>query len=54
VLTLPLPMAYPEPCNKSPFSAFTMTLCLAFRGEWPDLAFGISGVWALDPKLWFQ
>jgi hypothetical protein len=47
-------MACPKPCNKSPFSAFTMPLYLVFRGRWPDLAYGISGVWALGPKLIFQ
>jgi hypothetical protein len=35
-------------------SAFTMTLYLAFRGRWLNLAYGISGVWALDPKLQFH
>jgi hypothetical protein len=28
-----------------------MTPYLAFRGKWRDLACGISGVWALGPKL---
>jgi hypothetical protein len=37
--------------EKLPFSAFTMPLYLAFRGRWPDLTYGISGVWALGPKL---
>jgi hypothetical protein len=46
--------ACPESCNKPPFSAFTMPLYLAFRSRWPDLAYGISGVWALGPKLQFQ
>jgi hypothetical protein len=31
-----------------------MPLYLAFRGRWPDLAYGISGVWALGPKLKFH
>jgi hypothetical protein len=31
-----------------------MPLYLAFRGGWLDLARGISGMWALDPKLLFQ
>jgi hypothetical protein len=53
VLTLPLPMACPKLCNKS-FSAFTMLLDLVFRGGWLDLAYGISGVWVLGPKLQFQ
>jgi hypothetical protein len=30
----------PELCDKSPFSAFIMPLYLAFRGRWPDLAYG--------------
>jgi hypothetical protein len=47
VLTLSLPLA-------CPFSAFTVPLYLAFRGGWPDLTYGISGVWALSPKLLFQ
>jgi hypothetical protein len=38
-------------CNKPSFSALTMPLFLAFRGRWPDLAYGISGIWALGPKL---
>jgi hypothetical protein len=45
----------PEPYHKPPFSAaFTRPLDWGFRDEWPDLAYGISGVWALGPKLWFQ
>jgi hypothetical protein len=40
--------------NKLPFSAFTKPLYLVFRGRWPDLAYGISGVWTFGPKLWFQ
>jgi hypothetical protein len=44
-------MACPEPGNKSPFSAFTMVLYLGFKDGWPDLAYGISVVWALDPNL---
>jgi hypothetical protein len=44
-------MACPKPCNKCPFSAFTKPLYLVFRGRWPNLAYGISGVWALGPKL---
>jgi hypothetical protein len=47
-------MACPEPCNKFPFSAFTVALSLAFKGEWLDLAYGISGIWVLSPKLLFQ
>jgi hypothetical protein len=47
-------MACSELCNKPPFSAFTMLLYLVFRGRWPDLADGISGVWALGPKLLFH
>jgi hypothetical protein len=35
------------------FSAFTVTLYLMFRVGWPDLAYGISGFWALGPKLQF-
>jgi hypothetical protein len=31
-----------------------MPLYLAFRGRWPDLAYGISGVLALSAKLPFQ
>jgi hypothetical protein len=54
VLSLPRPMACPKPCNKSPFSAVTMPLYLGFMGRWPDLAYGISGVWAFGPKFWFQ
>jgi hypothetical protein len=27
---------------------------LAFRGGWLDLAYTISGIWALGPKLQFQ
>jgi hypothetical protein len=50
--TLPLPTVCPKLCNKSAFSAFTMALYLAFRGKW--LAYGISEVWALGPKLQFQ
>jgi hypothetical protein len=38
MFTLPLPRVCPEPCNKPPFSAFTMPLYLVFRGGWPDLA----------------
>jgi hypothetical protein len=53
VLTLPLLMC-PEPCNKPPFSAFTRPLQLEFRGGRLDLAYGISGAWALDPKLRFH
>jgi hypothetical protein len=44
-------MACPKPYNKSSFSAFTMPLYLAFRGRWLDLAYEISGVWALGLKL---
>jgi hypothetical protein len=44
----------PEPCNKPPFSVFTMPLYLVFRGRRLDLAYGISGVWALGPKLQFH
>jgi hypothetical protein len=44
----------PQPCNKPPFFAFTMPLYLIFRDGWPDLASGISAVWALGPKLQFQ
>jgi hypothetical protein len=44
----------PGPWNKLPFSAFTMPLYLSFRGGWPNLAHGISGVWALGQKLRFQ
>jgi hypothetical protein len=54
VLILPLPTACPKLCNKPPFSAFTMPLYMAFRGRWPDLAYGISGVWVLGPKLHFH
>jgi hypothetical protein len=54
VLTLPLPTVCLEPCKKSPFSSFAMPLHLAFRGRWPDLAYGLSRVWALGPKLQFQ
>jgi hypothetical protein len=54
VLTLPLPTACLELCNKLPFSTFTMPLYLAFRGGWLDLARGISGVWALGSKLQFH
>jgi hypothetical protein len=42
-----------RPCIKPPFSAFTMLLYLAFRGQWPDLAYGTSGVWALGPNSSF-
>jgi hypothetical protein len=31
-----------------------MPLYFAFKGRWPDLAYGITGVWTLDPKLQFQ
>jgi hypothetical protein len=31
-----------------------MPLYLAVRGGCPDLAYEISGIWALGPKLWFQ
>jgi hypothetical protein len=54
VLTLSLPMACPELCNKPPFSAFTRPLHLVSRDGWPDLACGISGDQALDPKLRFN
>jgi hypothetical protein len=54
VLSLPLPTACPEPCNKPPFSAFTRPLYLAFKGGWPGLAYEISGIWVLGPKLWSQ
>jgi hypothetical protein len=47
----PLPMAYPKPCNKPSFSAFTMPLFLAFRERWPDLAHGITGDLAVGSKL---
>jgi hypothetical protein len=47
-------MACPELYNKPPFSIFTMPLYLAFRGRWPDLAYGISAVWAFGPKLQFH
>jgi hypothetical protein len=50
---LTLPMACPEPSNKS-FSAFTIPLYLASRDGCLDLACRILGVWALGPKLWFQ
>jgi hypothetical protein len=53
LLTLPLSTASPELCDKPSFSAFTMPLYLVFRGGWLDLAYGISGVWALGPKLLF-
>jgi hypothetical protein len=51
VLTLSPPTSCPEPCNKKPsFSAH-----LTFRGWWSDLVvYGISGVWVLGPKIWFQ
>jgi hypothetical protein len=51
--TLTLPRACPDSCNKPPFSAFTLPLYVVFRGRWPDLAHGVSGAWALGPKLWF-
>jgi hypothetical protein len=54
VLILPLPMACLDPCNKSPFSTFTILLYLALSDGWPGLAYGLSGVWTLGPKLWFQ
>jgi hypothetical protein len=54
MLTLPLHTARSKPCNKPPFSVFTRPLYLAFRGKWSDLAYGISGVWALGPKLQLQ
>jgi hypothetical protein len=54
VLTQSLPIACPKPCNSTPFSALAMSLYLVFRGPWPDLAYGISEVWALDLKFWFQ
>jgi hypothetical protein len=38
-------------CVLSPLSVFTRPRYLVFRGGWPDLAYGISGVWALGPKL---
>jgi hypothetical protein len=43
VLTL-LPMPCPEPCNKSPFSAFTVPLYLVFRGGClpPPLNMGVE------------
>jgi hypothetical protein len=44
----------PESCNKSSFSAFTMLLYLVFSGRCLDLAYGLSGVWALGPKPQFQ
>jgi hypothetical protein len=31
-----------------------MPLYLAFRGRWLDLAYEISGVWVLGPKLQFH
>jgi hypothetical protein len=43
-----------KPCNQSPFFAFTMPLYLAFRGGWLDLAYGISGVWALVQNTSFS
>jgi hypothetical protein len=33
-----------ELCNKPPFSALTISVCLAFRGRWTELAYGTSGV----------
>jgi hypothetical protein len=54
VLILPLLTACPEPCNKPPFSAFTGPLYLAFKGEWLDLAYRISGFWAVGSNLQFQ
>jgi ethanolamine transporter EutH len=53
VLTLSLAMACPEQCSK-PFSAFTIPFYLAFSGGWLDLAYKISGVLVLGPKLQFQ
>jgi hypothetical protein len=53
VLTLPLPMACPAPCNESPFSAFTMTLYLVFRGGWPDLVYNLRSL-GLGTKLGFH
>jgi hypothetical protein len=50
-LTLPLPTVCPQPCNKSPFSVFTMPLSLAYRDKWVEPVYGIPGVWALGPKL---
>jgi hypothetical protein len=44
--------AYTEICNKFPFFAFTMSFYLAPIGEWVE--YGISGVWALGPKLRFH
>jgi hypothetical protein len=54
VLTLPLPIACPELDNKPLFSAFIMSVYLAFRHRWPDLAYRISGVCVLGPKLRFH
>jgi hypothetical protein len=48
------PTLCPESRNKPPFSAFTRPLYSVFRGGWSDLAWGLSGVWVLGPKLWFQ
>jgi hypothetical protein len=50
-------MVCPEPCNKPPFSAFTISPFapyLAFRGGWPDLAYGIAGVWVLVQNSGFN
>jgi hypothetical protein len=49
-----LTIACPELCSKPPSSVFTMSLYLVFRGRWLDLAYEISGVCALGPKLQFH
>jgi hypothetical protein len=36
----------PELFKEFVFSAFTMILCLVYRGEWSDLASGNPGVWS--------
>jgi hypothetical protein len=41
---VPLPRAYPKPCNKSPFSAFTTPLYMALKVSWLGMACGIPEV----------
>jgi hypothetical protein len=57
-VTLPLPMDVPSRVINL-LSLPSPSLYLVFRGRWPDLhmaelAYGVSGVWALGPKLGFQ